>query len=153
MRDKISEDRAKQLDPSLIDEVIVTITTLEMGWPKNVCVRLTETFRPPEKQDAYYEIGRTRPGKIVTNAKAMKSTHQYRKALDACILIDGKPSWAMDKYFKALVAALEAKGWEWAGRWVSFKEYPHFQKTGGKTVNQLYNLWKQGKVIDGYVKS
>jgi peptidoglycan L-alanyl-D-glutamate endopeptidase CwlK len=152
MRDKISEDRAKQLDPALIDEVIVTITTLEVSWPKNVCVRLTETYRPPEKQDAYYEIGRTRPGKIITNATAMKSVHQYRRAFDMCILIDGKPSWALDKYFKAVVAAFKAKGWEWAGDWKTFREVPHLQKTMGLSVKRLYDLWKQGQVVNGYVK-
>lgn len=152
MRDKYTRERVKELDPLISDEVAVTIAQTEKNWPANVSVRITEAFRPDAKQDAYYAIGRTRPGKIITNATAGKSAHQYRRAFDVCIMIDGQPSWKLDKYFKELVAALKAKGYEWAGDWVSFKEYPHFQKLLGKTIAQLYSLKKAGKVIDGYVR-
>jgi peptidoglycan L-alanyl-D-glutamate endopeptidase CwlK len=31
----------------------------------------------------------------------------------------------------------ESCGLEWAGNWKTFKEFPHFQYTGGLTIAQL----------------
>ncbi len=99
---------------------------------------VTCTYRCPADQDKLFFQGRTGPGKIVTNARAGESLHQYRVALDIVPLRAGKPVWgitAQDGVLWQRVGELgEASGLEWAGRWVKFREFPHFQYTGGLSL-------------------
>lgn len=116
---------------------------------------VTQTKRTPAEQQTLYDQGRTRPGKIVTNAKPGASPH--------CPSGDG-PALAFDVAFRvpetgevtwdpqegrswAEVGAIgESLGLEWGGRWTGFPDRPHFQwpnwrqvaagadPTGGKSV-------------------
>lgn len=102
---------------------------------------LTCTYRSPEDQDALYAQGRTAPGRIVTNARAWQSYHQYGVAYDVVPLRDGKAVWGTTgedgKLWERVGELGEAQGLEWAGRWKRFREFPHFQFTGGLTTAQL----------------
>lgn len=104
---------------------------------------ITCTYRCPADQDKLYAQGRTTKGPVVTNAKAWDSMHQYRIAYDVVPLRDGKPVWGTsgaDGELWAKIGAIgEACGLEWAGRWKSFREFPHFQYTAGLKVTQLKN--------------
>jgi peptidoglycan L-alanyl-D-glutamate endopeptidase CwlK len=105
---------------------------------------VTSTFRDNESQGELYEQGRTRPGKIVTNAKPGESWHNYRCAVDVVPLVNGKPNWdGSDPIWQTIGELGEQAGLEWAGRWRSFKELAHFQYTGGLTLADL----KSGKEI------
>ena len=111
---------------------------------------ITCTYRCPSDQNALFAQGRTKPGAIVTRAKAGESLHQYRVAYDLVPLRNGKPVWGTkgngidndpsdddkdDLELWQRVAELGKQcGLEWAGDWKSFKEYPHFQYTGGLTL-------------------
>lgn len=96
---------------------------------------VTCTYRSNEEQAALYAIGRTKPGRIVTNAKPGRSTHNNTLngkpaalAVDVVPLRDGKPVWsASDPVWKRVGEIGEKVGLEWAGRWTTFREYPHFQ--------------------------
>lgn len=57
---------------------------------------ITCTVRSPAEQDALYAQGRTTPGRIVTNAKAGQSAHQYGLALNFVVMVNGKPDWTGD---------------------------------------------------------
>jgi peptidoglycan L-alanyl-D-glutamate endopeptidase CwlK len=88
--DKISIDRLEELHPKykgLFKEFysrVVTEVPLENGfW------RVVQGFRSPEYQDGLYAIGRTKPGKIVTNCQAWQSPHNYGVGIDVGH-IDGK---------------------------------------------------------------
>lgn len=109
-------------------------------------ILVTSTYRDLESQAALYAQGRTAPGRIVTNAKAGQSFHNWRVALDIVPLWDGKPVWGTtgpDSELWARVGALgEHVGLEWAGRWTRFREYAHFQYTGGLSLADL----RAGKV-------
>lgn len=99
---------------------------------------VTSTYRDNESQNALYAQGRTTPGKIVTNAKAGQSFHNYRCAVDIVPVVAGKPRWdAKDEVWQTIGKLGKAQGLEWAGDWKRFKEYPHFQYTGGLTLAQL----------------
>ena len=104
-------------------------------------ILITSTYRDAESQNALYAQGRTTKGSIVTNAKAGQSWHNYRLAFDIVPLRNGKPVWgtsgADGKLWKAIGKIGKACGLEWAGDWVSMKEYPHFQHTGGLTLKDL----------------
>jgi len=102
---------------------------------------VTSTYRDAEAQEALYAQGRTKPGKIVTNAKPGESYHNWRVAFDVVPLRHGKPVWnttGSDGELWEQVGTLgESVGLEWAGRWRKFRELPHFQCTGGLTLADL----------------
>jgi len=102
---------------------------------------VTSTYRDFASQTALYAQGRTTPGRVVTNAKAGQSMHNFRIAFDVVPLRFGKPVWGTSgkdgKLWAQLGAIGESVGLEWAGRWIRFKEYAHFQYTGGLTLADL----------------
>lgn len=105
---------------------------------------VTSTYRDNESQTALYEQGRTTAGKVVTNAKAGDSWHNWRCAVDVVPMVNGKPNWDGSHPVWSKIGELgEQAGLEWAGRWRSFKELAHFQYTGGLTLTDL----KEGKQI------
>lgn len=102
---------------------------------QGIDVLITCTYRSPEEQTQLYAQGRTKPGKIVTNAKAGQSKHNFQvgvfpasKAFDTVPMRSGKPVWAAsDPLWKSLGEIGRTIGLEWAGDWKTFREYPHFQ--------------------------
>jgi len=108
---------------------------------------VTSTYRDIESQNELYAQGRTKDGKIVTNAKGGESFHNYRCALDVVPLVFGKPDWdGSHPVWKKIAEIGESIGLEWAGNWKgSFREMAHFQFTNGLTLTDL----KAGKKIEG----
>ena len=104
---------------------------------KGIDLLVTSTYRDNESQDALYAQGRTTPGNVVTRAKAGQSWHNYRCALDVVPLVNGKAIWDDQAMWKQVGEIGKSCGLEWAGDWVTFKEFPHFQYTGGLTIAQL----------------
>lgn len=111
---------------------------------------VTCTYRSDEEQARLYAIGRTKPGRRVTNAKPGQSMHNFRfngkpasLAVDVVPLRAGKPVWGTTGADLALwqnVGKLgEAAGLEWAGRWTRFREFPHFQHPDAKHVRSGVN--------------
>jgi peptidoglycan L-alanyl-D-glutamate endopeptidase CwlK len=102
---------------------------------------ITCTYRDFEAQNALYAQGRTAPGRIVTNARGGQSFHNFHMAFDVVPLRAGKPVWGTagaDGLLWQKVGELgEAQGLEWAGRWKTFRELPHFQFTGGLTLAEV----------------
>lgn len=98
---------------------------------------VTSTYRDYESQQSLYNQGRTTPGKIVTNAKPGQSYHNFKCAVDVVPLVNGKPVWDDEELWKKIGALGKSFGLDWAGDWKSFKEYPHFQYTGGLTLADL----------------
>jgi peptidoglycan L-alanyl-D-glutamate endopeptidase CwlK len=121
-------------------------------------VRFAQTYRSIDEQNELYAQGRTKPGKIVTNARGGSSYHNYGLAIDIVLIIDGKTaSWDMVTDFDGdhvadwmeCVKIFKSHGWEWGGDWKSIKDYPHFQRTFGKSEVQLLALYKAGKFLPG----
>lgn len=124
-----------ELLPEVKKRVQRFITTCKF---EGVDLLVTSTYRDNESQDALYAQGRTLPGKIVTNAKAGQSFHNYRCAVDVVPLVAGKPRWdAKDPIWQKVGRLGKAAGLEWAGDWKRFREFAHFQYTGGLTLAQL----------------
>ena len=95
------------------------------------------TYRSPEEQNELYKIGRSLPGKIVTNARGGQSWHNFHAAFDFVPILNGKPQWADKKLYAKCGAIAESVGLEWAGRWTgSLKETAHCQYRGGLTLAQ-----------------
>ena len=152
--DKVSIDRVSKLHPLLRNEVMTILQEVQNA---GVNIRVTQGLRTIAEQDALYAQGRTKPGKIVTNAKGGQSYHNWALALDICLLHkDGSVSWSLNEDldkdgiadWMEVVKVFEKYGWEWGGKW-KFKDTPHFQKTFGKSLNDLKALPKDS---NGYVK-
>lgn len=113
---------------------------------EGVRIVVTSTYRDAECQDALFARGRTAPGPKVTNARAGESWHNYRLAFDVVPLRNGKPVWgtagADGELWKSIGEIGKSLGLEWAGEWTRFREFPHFQWTGGLTLADL----KAGKL-------
>jgi len=144
MRDAISIPRIAKLHPKVREEVTRLIDLAEANLPANQAIRVVQGLRTIAEQDALYAQGRTTPGKIVTKAKGGSSYHNYGLAVDLAIIIDKDGngtyetlSWDTNM---AVVKVFEDAGWEWGGRW-KFLDKPHFQKTFGYSVKQLYAKW------------
>ena len=97
------------------------------------------TLRSNEEQNELYAIGRTKPGKKVTNARAGESAHNPNEfglasAYDCCPMIAGKPMWdSNDPSWRIVGACGEEAGLSWSGRWAgSLKETAHFEDPSWK---------------------
>ena len=111
---------------------------VEAAKAKGIDLLVTSTYRDHESQAALYAQGRTAPGAVVTKAKPGQSWHNHRCALDVVALVNGKPVWSTtDPIWQKIGEIGKACGLEWAGDWKDFKEFPHFQYTGGLTIAQL----------------
>ena len=110
---------------------------VEAAKAKGIDLLVTSTYRDSDSQNALYAQGRTAPGNIVTRAKAGESWHNWRCALDVVPLVNGKAIWDDQAMWKQVGEIGKSCGLEWAGDWVTFKEFPHFQYTGGMTLAQL----------------
>jgi peptidoglycan L-alanyl-D-glutamate endopeptidase CwlK len=140
--DKITLDRIKLLHPALREEVGKIYADICASLPAGVVCRFTHTLRTFAEQDALYQLGRSKKGKIVTNAKGGQSFHNYGLAIDFVLLVNGEVSWAVDKNWLAVISIFESYGWESGHHW-KFKDSPHVQKTFGKTTAQLLASGKQ----------
>lgn len=98
---------------------------------------ITSTYRDSESQDQLYSIGRTQPGRIVTRARGGQSLHNYGVAFDVVPVIAGKAIWNDMALWQRVGRLGESVGLEWAGRWQRFREYPHFQCTGGRSPDSF----------------
>lgn len=90
-------------------------------------------YRDKEEQDALYQIGRSKPGKIVTNAPFGFSNHNFKTAMDFGVFKNGKyldethPSES-EKIHRAVSAIASKYNLDWGGNWKGkFQDYPHFE--------------------------
>lgn len=157
--DSVSIKRITTLHPKIISEIGDILVECEKA---GVGIRITSAFRTAKEQNDLYAIGRTLPGKIVTNAKAWQSFHNYGLAVDICLYHkDGSISYSLNEDldqdgildWMEVVKIFKAHGFEWAGDWITFKETPHFQKSFGYTWEKLSALVTNKKVDSkGFVK-
>ena len=129
---------SRNLDDLLLPAKVRAMNLLRECKEIGIDLLITSTYRDMETQAALYAQGRTAPGRIVTNARAGQSYHNWRVAFDVVPLRGGKPVWSTsgaDGVLWQMIGTLgEAQGLEWAGRWKRFREYPHFQFTGGLSL-------------------
>lgn len=91
-----------------------------------ITIKVISGLRTYEEQDALYAKGRTKPGKIVTNAKAGFSNHNFGLAFDVGIFqgssyIDESPD------YKKVGAIGVSLGLTWGGNWLNIQDEPHFE--------------------------
>lgn len=85
------------------------------------------------EQDALYAQGRTKPGRIVTNARGGWSNHNFGTAWDVGIFKGGK--YLDDSpLYRQLGQLGQAFGLEWGGAWKTITDEPHFEVKTGITM-------------------
>jgi peptidoglycan L-alanyl-D-glutamate endopeptidase CwlK len=106
---------------------------------QGIRVLIISTYRDADYQNMLYAVGRTKPGKIVTNAKGGESFHQYRCAFDFVpVNTQGGAVWSDLGLFNQCGQIGESVGLQWAGRWTgALRETGHLQFTGGLTLKEL----------------
>lgn len=155
MIDAITEKRILLLHPWIRVETREAILEVEANGVKSRIVQGLRTF--PE-QDGLFAIGRTKPGKRVTNAPGGLSYHNYGLAIDFCLLhADGTISWSLTedldkdnkKDWDEVQAAFSKRGF-YLGE--NFGDNPHCEKSFGLSVRECLALHKAGKVDEhGYI--
>ncbi|TXH09900.1 MAG: M15 family peptidase [Hyphomicrobiaceae bacterium] len=127
-----SEALLREVNPELswrVRQVLAAMMCL--GYPMVV----TNGNRTTVEQQALYAQGRTKPGKVVTNADGVKnkSNHQDARAVD-CTFLDakGQPHWpdtaADQPKWRAYGACAKALGLAWGGDWKK-ADKPHVEMT------------------------
>lgn len=156
--DKYTAQRINKLHPNVREEVHKIIEECDKALTGKAKIRVTQALRTFKEQDDLYAIGRTKPGKKVTNARGGQSIHNYGFAVDICLIIDGKTAswdtakdWDNDQVsdWYECVKIFAKYGWDWGGNWKKFKDLPHFDKRGYNNWRKLAKLKKdkQGYVI------
>lgn len=131
-------DRSK-LHPWLDQKLTVLLKKCEK---QGIYLIITEGFRSKEYQDSLYAQGRTKPGKIVTNAKGStwSSQHMWGVAFDIAIN-DSKLLYDAATIRKVAVIA-KGIGLGWGGDWKSIVDTPHFYlPEWGSTTTRLKALY------------
>jgi peptidoglycan LD-endopeptidase CwlK len=159
--DKITLQRIQILHPAVREEVMKMYEEICEALSGRAICRFAYTLRTIEEQNELYAQGRTKPGKIVTNAKGGQSFHNYGLAFDIVLLVDKdkngsfeSASWETNVDFdgdgkadwQEVVQIAKSYGWTWGGDW-KFTDKPHFEKTFGYSVKQLEFEVKTGRVL------
>jgi peptidoglycan LD-endopeptidase CwlK len=139
----LNEKRLERVHPGIAGRARMMLDRCAQA---GLALLITQGFRSFAEQDSLYAQGRTVPGKIVTNARAGQSYHNFGLAFDIVVLDamgkadwnDGHPGWR----FAAEVG--RSVGLEWGGTWSQFKDLPHFQYSGGLTLAQCRELFGAG---------
>lgn len=90
-------------------------------------VRITQTFRTREEQEALYWQGRTTPGAIVTNARWPNGAHCWGVAFDFCRNVRGREYDDSDGFFRRVAEIGKKHGLAWGGDWKNFVDKPHLE--------------------------
>lgn len=160
MKDQKTLERIQLLHPKLRDEAGILYDEIVASLTGSAICRFAYTLRTFAEQDALFAQGRTKPGKVVTNAKGGQSYHNYGLAIDIVLILDKDKngtfetaSWDLKTDFDGdkkadwmeVVQVFKRYGFEWGGDW-KFVDAPHFQKTFGKSIYELRALHTAGKV-------
>ncbi|MED3785513.1 LysM peptidoglycan-binding domain-containing protein [Geobacillus stearothermophilus] len=130
-----ANQKLQNVHPVVADKARQLITK---AYNEGIYVVITQGYRSKEEQDALYAQGRSKPGKIVTNARGGDSYHNYGLAIDFALMNpDGSISWNVDAKWKRVAQIGKSLDLEWGGDWKDFKDYPHFQYTFGLSLADL----------------
>lgn len=126
---------------------IVAENAIDEARDNGFSIKVLSTKRDGEFQNYLYSIGRTRPGKVVTNAQSGESYHQYGDAFDIEILKNGIPSNDRKDYEKFSIIA-KKRGLYWGGDFKSIDDYGHFERKNkevDKKILEAININSKNK--------
>jgi peptidoglycan L-alanyl-D-glutamate endopeptidase CwlK len=141
--DKVTDNRILKLHPAIRELATNFINSVKDGL--DIKLRVTQSLRTYAEQDDLYAQGRTKPGRIVTNAKGGFSWHNFGLALDVVEILDGQANWQTD--WEEIARVGIGLGFSWGGNFKSFKDKPHFEIRYGLSLDQARARYKEGEYI------
>lgn len=146
--EQFSIERLQKLHPLLRENALAAYFEAVKKTPTGIHPLITQSLRTFNEQADLYAQGRTKPGSIVTYAKAGQSYHNYGLALDFVILENDKPNWKVDENWMIVVDIFKKYGWSWGGSWSGKnKDNPHFEKTFNYNWRELLKKYKNKDFI------
>ena len=131
-------DRTK-LHPWLDQKLTVLLKKCEK---QGIYLIITEGFRSKEYQDSLYAQGRTKPGKIVTNAKGSTWSSQHMWGIAFDIAINDSKLLYDAATIRKVAVIFKGIGLGWGGDWKSIVDTPHFYLSEwGSTTTRLKALY------------
>jgi peptidoglycan LD-endopeptidase CwlK len=132
--DPASESRLQMINPQLAAKIRQLATLL---LAEGIAIRVIQGLRSWNDQQALYAQGRTLPGKIVTDAPAGASWHNYGLAADVAPFdSNGQPDWnAQDAAWQRIIGLGESIGMVSGSTFKDCPDNPHFQMTGSFPVS------------------
>jgi peptidoglycan L-alanyl-D-glutamate endopeptidase CwlK len=121
------DDRSEKIIATLLPEVQPYARALVMkAADKGITIKVISGLRTYEEQDDLYAQGRTKPGKIVTNARGGYSNHNFGIAFDVGVF-EGSNYIEESPAYKAVGVIGVELGLAWGGKWKSIQDEPHFE--------------------------
>ncbi len=121
------DDRSEKCIASLVPEIQDTARTLvHKAAEAGITIKIISGTRTFEEQDELFAQGRTKPGKIVTNARGGFSNHNFGLAFDVGIFEGGNYIEESPRY-KTVGQLGKSLGFAWGGDWKSIQDEPHFE--------------------------
>ena len=123
----LADARSEQTIGTLLPQVQALARALiESAAAIGIVIKIISGTRTFAEQDALYEQGRTKAGRIVTNARGGYSNHNFGIAFDIGVFEGGRYLDESPAY-KAVGALGMKLGLEWGGNWKTIQDEPHFQ--------------------------
>lgn len=140
MRDSHNIGVINLLHPKVRGDFQRFIEAAEMGL--NLTFQIVQGMRTFPQQQAFYNQGRTTPGKIVTWAPPGTSYHNYGLAIDICPFFPGKDELNWNYDFQAVLPYAQAEGITAGMTWPKPKtDEDHFELTYGHNWRDLLHLY------------
>lgn len=132
----LAQPEIKELQP-VVKKKAEDLLAIYKYFNQKDIIYIFESVRTPERQQELWEQGRSKAGKIITDAPAGMSYHQYGVAFDVVFLDSkGNPSWSEKHDWETLGKIGKMLGLEWGGDWKN-ADRPHFEFTRGIDVQDF----------------
>ena len=123
----LADERSERNIATLLPQVQPLARTLvESAAAVGIAIKVISGTRTYEEQNTLYEQGRSKPDRVVTNARGGYSNHNFGIAFDIGVFEGGR-YLAESPAYKAVGAIGMKLGLEWGGNWKSIQDEPHFQ--------------------------
>lgn len=94
---------------------------------QGIAIKVISGTRSYDEQNALFAKGRTKPGSVVTNARAGYSNHNFGIAFDIGVF-DAQGSYVEESPLYKVVGSIgTGLGLTWGGNWKTVEDQPHFQ--------------------------
>ena len=131
------------LDPDVAEKASRLLLAAQAA---GISLGITQTYRTFAEQEGLYSQGRSEPGLVVTWSPPGWSWHNWRRAFDVDILTYPGDKTVKDVYdgpWDTVGALGERCGLTWGGHF-KHPDRPHFEDTGGLTLNELLEAHPNG---------
>jgi peptidoglycan LD-endopeptidase CwlK len=121
------DDRSEKVIATLLPEVQPYARALVTKAAQHgITIKVISGLRAYDEQNDLFAQGRSEPGRIVTNARAGYSNHNFGIAFDIGVF-EGTKYLDDSRKYKAVGILGMDLGLEWGGNWKTIVDQPHFQ--------------------------